>query len=180
MRILTHATNINFHCSAKEMNFALLQALLQKRLEQNEYLSLGIIHDSQEKMQLLGTIDDIQIDEDKDEFHLTVSYLDDHENTHSETIYHTTEEFQISHEAIFDIHDEKRGTISYCIIYLTFWSESGEVTYFLANLEEVDHPLSCVVQFWEQVKDVGNDVDFELTGCTANEFKEVIKRLRNN
>lgn len=181
MYILTHGSNINFHCSSKEMDFVRLQNFLENKIDETAYLSIGILQPEKERLEILGDLRGIEINESEEEFTFQVSYLDEDDIQRSERIFHSTEDFIISHEAIFDIHDEQRGTISYAIQYLTFWAEGGEeVTYFLVDMLGVEHPLACVVQFWDKVKEVGRDVDFKITGCAANEYQEVLKRLRNN
>ncbi|WP_044642241.1 hypothetical protein [Risungbinella massiliensis] len=181
MRILTHGSNINFHCSSKEMDFTKLHAFLESKIDETVHLSIGILQPEKERLEVLGDLRELHINELKEEFIFQVSYLDGEDVQRSERIFHATEDFIISHEAIFDIHDEKNGTVSYAIQYLTFWGENGEeITYFLVDMLSVEHPLACVVQFWDKVKDVGRDVDFTITGCAANEYQEVLKRLRSN
>lgn len=181
MKVLTHGSNVNFHCSSKEMNFELLHALLLSKKEMSDILGIGILNHEQQQLQLLGDLSDIEIDEEKEIFEFSIIYLDEQENRCVETRRLNTDDFYMSHEAVFDIYDERKGKVAYSVIYLTFWDDNNkEITYFLADLKQVEHPLSCVVQFWEKVREVGRDVDFELTGCTANELKEVRKRMKKN
>jgi hypothetical protein len=73
----------------------------------------------------------------------------------------------LSQEACFDILDDQKGRLRYRVIYLTFIEhEGGETTYFIADGQGVSNPLACVAEFWQQVYEVGRDVDFNLSGCS--------------
>ncbi len=170
MRVFSHGSNVNFHQSTKEMFAPDLNRIIQSFKESTESLLFGSIDVTNEALYVFGRLQKIEIDESADLFSVSYQQMEDGINDHIERSF---ADLEISHEAIFDVIDEKKGRVQNRVIYVTFWDEekNGEITYFFADEHRVSNPLECVVTFWEQVSNVGRDVDFNLTGCAAHERK---------
>jgi hypothetical protein len=174
MRVFSHGQNVNFQKSTKEMFAADLNKIILRFMESTESLLFGSIDVANEALYLFGRLQKIEIDESADLFSVSFQQMEDGVVDHLERSF---ADLEISHEAIFDVIDEKKGRVQSRVIYVTFWDEEkkDEVTYFFIDEHQVSNPLECVVSFWEQVSDVGRDVDFNLTGCAAHDRKRKCK-----
>lgn len=160
MRVFSHGSNVNFQSSSREMFFPDLEKLLNHKLQTAKQLIFGIINPNEEQIMVLGSLAQITLTEDRHSFEMKEEKVElDHE------------QFFLSQEAIFTIQDEQRGQLDVDVLYLTYNQGTGEQIYFFIDEETTTYPLSCVVQFYPQVKDVGRDVDFSLSGCTASQWK---------
>lgn len=150
-----------------------LEQLLQEYVAQTEQLLIGTIHLSKQELHQFGTVQTIRLNQTDGNF--SCSFLPLQSST-VQQITHPLDSLLISHEAHFDVIDEQEETIRYKIAYVTFRDDkdSDEITYFFADGMKVAKPLAYVAAFWEQVSEVGRDVDFSLTGCTAHDFAKKI------
>ncbi|TCS94942.1 hypothetical protein [Hazenella coriacea] len=179
MKVFPHGSNVNFQTSTREMFDSHLEQLLQRYMEGKQIL-FGTIDVNNDELRIYGTATSVRINNENKECEFQYQLNDD--SHQSGQISVSFDELLISHEASFDLLDEDHGTVPYKVIYVTFENpETGEeTTYFFADEKGVSQPLSCVVEFWSQVSEVGRDVNFELTGCTANEFSRLLKQKKNS
>jgi hypothetical protein len=147
-----------------------LNEIIRGYIEGKESVLFGTIDLDKEAIYVFGRAQQIDVDEQKNRFAVTYTQM---EKPLAEKIEMPFENLEISHEALFDIIDEKQGQVQYRVIYVSFWNEDEkeEMTYFFADEYQVSHPLECVASFWEQVTNVGRDVDFTMTGCSAFDRK---------
>lgn len=156
-----HGSNVNFQASTREMFFPDLTALLQQKKQQSERFVVGLLRADKEQIAVYGNLDSFILNED-----VHIFRIDGEDELSFER-----KQFLLSQEAIFTIEDERNGQIDVTVTYLTYEEADGEIVVFLLDEAAVTHPLACVVQFYDQVKEVGRDVDFNVIGCTANEWK---------
>ncbi|MCH5583614.1 hypothetical protein MK805_01335 [Shimazuella sp. AN120528] len=160
MKVFSHGSNVNFQISAREMFFTDLESLLKRKKEQSGRFVMGLLKPDKEQLVVYGLLTRYNLNDTEHTFELE-----------DETIKWPQDQFLLSQEAVFTIEDERQGQVDYDILYLTYEDSEGESVLFFIDENNVTHPLACVVQFYEQVKEVGRDVDFSLTGCSANEWK---------
>lgn len=160
MKVFSHGSNVNFQTSTREMFFPDLESLLQDKIRSAQRLILGTINPHKEQLFVYGQLNQVTLTE-------STNIL----QTEDEELILDPDQFLLSQEAIFTITDETKGQIDVEVLYLTYDKSGEESIYFLFDEEMVTHPMSCVVQFYEQVKEIGRDVDFSLSGCTAHEWK---------
>lgn len=160
MKVFSHGSNVNFQTSAREMFFSDLETLFEQKKEHSKKFVMGLLKPDKEQLVIYGLLTRCNLDNTIHKFELE-----------DEVIQWQQDDFLLSQEAAFTIEDERQGKVDYEILYLTYEDEEGESVLFFMDESAVTHPLACVVQFYEQVKDVGRDVDFSLTGCSANEWK---------
>ncbi|MBA4492933.1 hypothetical protein ACFO25_08410 [Paenactinomyces guangxiensis] len=172
MNAFSHGCVVNFQESVREMFASDLDRLINDLLKQSDAVLLGTIDLEKEELHLYGHARTIQFDEQTNRCEIVFTTM---EEQPGETIRYSLEDLVISHEALFDIVDEGKGQVSYRVLYVTFANpESGqETTYFLADENAVSHPLACVAEFWQQVSEVGRDVDFNLSGCSAYDLNRM-------
>lgn len=159
VKVFSHGSNVNFQTSAREMFFSDLETLFEQKKEHSKQFVMGLLKPDKEQLLIYGLLTRCNLDDSIHKFELE-----------DEVIQWQPDDFLLSQEAAFTIEDERQGKVDYEILYLTY-EEEGESVLFFMDESAVTHPLACVVQFYEQVKDVGRDVDFSLTGCSANEWK---------
>jgi hypothetical protein len=160
VKVFSHGCNVNFQTSAREMFFSDLETLLQRKKDQSQQLVMGILKPDKEQLAVYGLLIRCNLNDVIHKFELE-----------NEMIEWNQDHFLLSQEAAFTIEDDRKGQVGYDVLYLTYEDREGESVLFFIDEDAVTHPLACVVQFYEQVKDVGRDVDFSLTGCSANEWK---------
>jgi hypothetical protein len=164
MKVFSHGSNVNFQTSTREMFFPDLERLLQDKIQSADLFVLGMIHPTNEQLEVYGRLTKVSFTDSVNFFVI--------EGEEEKPILLDADQLLISQEAIFTIEDEKKGQVDVEVFYLTYKQDDyTEVVYFAIDESSVTHPMACVVQLFEQVKDVGQDVDFSLTGCTANEWK---------
>jgi hypothetical protein len=160
MEVFAHGSNVNFQTSTREMFFTDLEKLIHYQKGQSKRFIMGHLKPAKEQLAVYGPLLKSSLN---DSIHIF--------ETEEETIEWKQEQFFISQEAVFTIEDEREGKTNFTVLYLTYEEEDGESVLFFMDETAVTHPLACVVQFYDQVKEVGRDVDFSLIGCTANEWK---------
>jgi hypothetical protein len=164
MKVFTHGSNINFQCSAREITGSELERLIHEYQKEHPALLFGKIDLNQSEIYVYGTLKQAEINEDDDRccFRYRSEQGDGMEK-------HSFDQLLLSQEAHFDIIDEKKGRVFYRVLYITFMEEDTgkETSYFLADADGVSQPLACVAEFWQQVVEVGRDVDFTLSGCSS-------------
>lgn len=164
MRVFPHGNVVNFQASIREMSAADLERLLKRVIERATVLT-GTIDADEGKLHLYGRMNDIEVSEPHDRFAIRFRTME--EDVDREEV-RPFEQLSLSHEAHFDIEDSNRGTIRYSVYYVTFTGEDGkEETFFFADEKSVSRPLDCIAVFWDQVREVGRDADFESSGCTT-------------
>lgn len=174
MKIFTHGSMVDFQPSAREMFLPDLENLMLQMIREHDSILFGTIDLTKEEITLFGHIKDVKIDKEEGNFAIQFLSVEDHE---SDWIAYASEDLMISHEAIFTILDENDKEVKYRVLYVTFLEENGEeTTYYMAPEQKVTHPLACVVEFWKKVRDVGRDIDFTESGCTAQEIKKLLKK----
>jgi hypothetical protein len=175
-KVFTHGSMVDFQPSAREMFLPDLEKLMLQMIGQHEAILFGTIDLTKEEITLFGHIKDVKADEEKGSFSFEFLPVEEQE---SDWISHASEDLLISHEAIFTILDENEREVKYRVLYATFLEENGEeITYYMAPDRLVSHPLACVVEFWKKVHEVGRDIDFAESGCTAHEIKNLLKKKR--
>lgn len=161
MKIWPHGSNVNFQVSSREMTFTDIQSLFETYFSQSSLL-VGMIDPDKQKIGSYGLLSDWNLEEEQ----LRLS-LDDGESV-TLPLHHLT----ISHEAIFDVLDEKEDPLQLKVLYLSLYDSASEQEniYFFISEQQIAHPLAYGAQFWEQVKEIGRDMD--LSGCTVPRFLE--------
>lgn len=165
MKTFSHGSNVNFHESTQEMTPDRLERIFHRWLEETNGLTMGTIHLEKEELRQYGRAIAVSLDGEQ----ITITFIPIDE-TEQQTIHHSLEDLAISHEAVFNIVDEAKGEVRCRVLYLTFDAIDDELTYYFVD-ETASEPLACVAEFWQQVSEVGRDVDFTLSGCSANQFK---------
>lgn len=165
--IYTHGSNVNFQRSACEMTLSDLDQLLNEYLKNSEKLLLGTISLDTQEIHQFGYVQSVHMDSKKSQFVCSFIPMSSSE---VQELTHPIDHLLISHEAHFDIIDEQQNTLRYQVAYVTFEQSENELTYFFADAATVENPLAYVAAFWEQVTDVGRDVDFSMVGCSAHDF----------
>ncbi|MBD1371019.1 hypothetical protein IC620_01420 [Hazenella sp. IB182357] len=176
MKVFPHACKINIHRSVREMTADKLQALLNRLLSEQQMTLFGSLDIDKEELRIYGYMQTADINEETDQALFEFITLEDQTRM---DIKESFDQLRISHEAHFDIIDEKYGALSYGVHYLTFENkqDEGETTYFLAETDGVSEPLACVAEFWPKVMELGRDTDFG-TGCTSSiDFREQLKNM---
>lgn len=168
MKVFTHGSIVNFQESAREMFLADLEQLIVNYQEENKRMLFGTIDINKEELHVFGVMQQVHLNDKDNVCDWHFSLMDGEEKT----ISHPLDSLQISHDAMFDLLDDAEQQVRYQVIYLTFnEDEDGqEVSYFLAKEGIVSDPLSCVVEFWQHVWEVGKDVDFTISGCRTKVF----------
>ncbi|MBA4601369.1 hypothetical protein [Thermoactinomyces mirandus] len=176
MKVFAHGCNINFQESVREMFVPDLKRLFEKALAESDQLLFGKIDLEKQEIIVYGRLKEIVFSEGKNDFVFTYQLQNCPENKEERQ---KLEELYLSHEACFDIVDEKRGTIPYRVLYVTFMNENSgdETTYFVADERGGSQPLACVAEFWQQVYELGRDIDFEMFGCTAHDLNRYSNRF---
>jgi hypothetical protein len=167
MKIFSHGSIVNFQPSAREMFPHDLERLLRHFIADTDSVLVGTIDLEVSEIRVYGRTKSVQFNEPLDRVTFIYAFLD---KPDLHIVQHTIEELTISHEAMFDILDRGEQSIPYRVLYVTFAAEEQEkeVTYFFADEDMVQEPLAYVAEFWQQVIEVGRDVDFHRTGCAAN------------
>jgi ADP-glucose pyrophosphorylase len=175
MKAITHASVVNFQPSAREMYSHDLDRRINEWIDQKESIFLGTINLEKEEIRLFGRVQKVKIDEEADQFAITFTPM---EETNFQTIEHSFEEFFMSHEALFDLVDEQDRKTQNHVMYVTFDDPEtkGEITYFFVDEHAPVEPLAIAAEFWQQVSEVGRDIDFNLTGCMAHEMNNMLKQ----
>jgi hypothetical protein len=161
MTVFSHGSNVNFQTSTREMFFPDLEELIQQKMQDSSSFVVGMLKPDKEQIAVFGQLQAVSLQTDVHTFELV----------EDEAIVYDQNTFLISQEAVFTIDDERAGQVEYRVLYFTYEVDGAETVLFFMDESAVTHPLACVVQFYEQVKDVGRDVDFSLVGCTANQWK---------
>lgn len=179
MKVFPHGSNVNFQTSTREMFDSHLEQLLQRYIEGKKIL-FGTIDVNNDELRIYGYSTSVKINDETAECQFSYTVYEAPNQIEQITI--AFDQLLISHEARFDIVEDDDHTVSYKVIYVTFEhpETSEETTYFFADEQGVSQPLACVVEFWNQVSEVGRDVDLEATGCTANEFSRLLKQKKNS
>ena len=166
MKVFAHGCNINFQESVREMVISDWKRLLDKMLDQQDKTLFGKIDLEAKEVRVYGRLESFDYDEEGNRCTFSFQWMDEpkqeEENQKLEDVY-------LSHEASFDIVDEQAGPVHYRVLYITFMDEEtgDETTYFFADEESVSEPLACVAEFWQQVWELGRDIDFEMFGCSV-------------
>jgi len=161
MEVFSHGSNVNFQTSTREMFFSDLEELIQQKKKHSKSFVLGILKPAKEQIAVFGQLEDALLQDATHVFEISGE----------DPITFAKNTFFMSQEAIFTIDDERAGQIEYDVLYLTYEDDDEETILFIMDETAVTHSLACVVQFYEQVKDVGRDVDFSLIGCSSNQWK---------
>jgi hypothetical protein len=172
MKVFSHGCVVNFQESTREMFSSDLDRLINDLIRQTDEVLFGTVDLEKQEVRVFGHAKAVRLDEENNRCEMMFTLL---EEAAAETIHHPFEDLLISHEALFDILDEVKGQVSYRVIYVTFadWKTDREITYFFADENAVTQPLACVAEFWQQVSEVGRDVDFSLSGCTAHDLNRI-------
>lgn len=172
--VFTHGSVVNFQTSAREMYLEDLKILLNRFLSDTAALLLGTINLDRQELHQYGYVQSFHFDQEDRLFRCSFIPF---ESSEVKEITQSITELQISHEAHFDVIDAKQGKLRYQVVYVTFEDDNGkEITYFFADGKCVEDPLMYIATFWEQVSEVGRDVDFSMTGCQAH---DISKKLKN-
>lgn len=166
MKVFTHGSTFNFQESAREMFLTDLEQLIANYQEGNNRMLFGTIDIHKEEVHVFGVMKRINFKIEENICDLQFVLMDGEERTKS----HFFDSLLISHDAMFDVLDDFEEKVRYQVIYITFEDGDQEVCYFLAKEGIVSDPLSCVVEFWQQVWEVGRDVDFKVSGCRTKVF----------
>lgn len=169
MKVFTHGSIYNFQESAREMFISDLEQLIANNQRETTKMLLGTIDIHKEELHLYGTVNELHFDLKNN---LCVFRFQLMEGEKRE-ISHSLDELAISHDATFDVLDESDREVRYQVIYLTFRDRESdeETSYFLAgDGGSVQEPLACVMEFWQQVWEIGRGVDFTVSGCRAKAF----------
>jgi hypothetical protein len=174
MKIFSHGSIVNFQPSAREMFPHDLEGLIYHFISDTDSVLVGTIDLEISEIRVYGRAKSVQFNEPMDRVTFAYAFLD---KPDLQVTQHALQELVISHEAVFDILDGGEQPILYRVLYVTFAEEEGEkeVTYFFAGEHTVEEPLAYVAEFWQQVTEVGRDVDFRLTGCAANKWDYLLK-----
>lgn len=169
MKVFAHGCNINFQESVREMFVPDLKRLFDKAFAEHEHLLFGKIDLEKEEIVVYGHLKEIVFSEQNNDCLFTYQLKDNPDQGEERQ---KLEELYLSHEACFDIVDEKRGATPYGVFYVTFVNEDSgdETTYFIADEQGASEPLACVAEFWQQVHELGRNIDFEMFGCTAHDL----------
>jgi hypothetical protein len=179
MKVFTHGSVVNFDRAAREMRPADLDRLLKRFREEHERILLGSINLTEGKIYLYGHLKSIQIDDSANRCEFVFTPMEG--QPREERILHTVDELEISHDACFDIEDDEQGVVQVQVAYVTFAEPetANEITYFLVDPDSCSDALACVAEFWGQVHEVGRDVDFRVTGCSAYDLSFIQKMKEN-
>jgi hypothetical protein len=167
MKIFSHGSIVNFQSSAREMFPHDLERLIYHFISDTDSVLVGTIDLEIGEIRVYGRAKSVQFNEPLDCVTFAYTFLD---KPDLQVVQHAMKELMISHEAMFAILDKGKQPILYRVLYVTFAEEEGEkeVTYFFADEHMVQEPLAHVAEFWQQVTEVGRDVDFRLSGCAAH------------
>ncbi|PTX58281.1 hypothetical protein C8P63_11728 [Melghirimyces profundicolus] len=176
MRVFPHCNIINFQGSVREMKAPWLKRLLKEALSDDGPLLAGLLDMEQEAVYVYGQAERITVSEEEDRVEVVTRSDEGEIHRISRPFSHLDR----SHEVRFDIDEPSRGVIRYPVYYVTFNAEGNgskqEATLFLAPIEPVSRPLDCVVEFWNQIRDLGRDTDFQGNGCCVTPgFKEALQ-----
>jgi hypothetical protein len=173
MKAFSHGCNVNFHETVREMYAHTLERVLQDFLNENSSVLFGTIDLEKTELRVYGTCQSASVNEKENRCSFSYVTPDGEQGTAE----HPFEELLISHEAMFDIIDDTFGQVTAHVLYITFDRSSAgdELTYFFARRDGVTEPLACVAEFWPLVKELGRDVDFNMTGCTAYDLSQIRK-----
>jgi hypothetical protein len=174
MKIFSHGCIVNFQPSAREMFPHDLERLICHFLSDTDSVLVGTIDLEVSEIRVYGRAKSVQFNEPLDRVTFAYTFLD---KPDLHVTQHAMRELVISHEAMFAILDRGEQPIPYRVLYVTFAEEEGgkEVTYFFAGEHTLEEPLAYVAEFWQQVTEVGRDVDFRLSGCAANKWDYLLK-----
>lgn len=181
MKIFGHGRNHNYHTSTIEMNPEHLVPLVRSYLEPTAPLLFGKLDYDQMEIYTLGHLKEFEVKKDANVLAFSFTLL---QEPKTDFIYQSIDELFITNEGIFDLIIQNENgedkQVEYRVLYFTWLDEEtgDEATYFFARDEIVPEPLACVGEFWPLVYEVGRDVDFMVTGCQANEMKEILKRIK--
>lgn len=181
MKTFGYGSNLNGHISTIEMTATSFVPRVETYLQSSSEVLFGKLDFDQSEIYTYGLLKSFEIREEQDQVNFTFETLQD------QTTQHLTENYQdlyLTHEAVFDllfpIEAETDQEVEYKVLFFTWvdFKSGEETTYFIASNDIVPEPLACVAEFWPLVSEVGRDVDFQKTGCHANEMKEILKRVK--
>ncbi|SDY29447.1 hypothetical protein [Thermoactinomyces sp. DSM 45892] len=182
MKTFGYGSNLNGHMSTLEMVADTFIPRVNTYLEMYDEVLIGKLDFDQNKIYQYGLLKSFAINEEED--HVQFSF----ETLHEKSLQLLTENYQdlyLTHEGVFDLlftmDDHKDQQVEYKVLFLTWvdFHSGEEKTYFIAPNHIVPEPLACVAEFWPLVSEIGRDVDFQKTGCHANEMKEILKRAKS-
>ncbi|GGE19063.1 hypothetical protein GCM10011571_21230 [Marinithermofilum abyssi] len=173
MKWFPHGNVVNFQASVREMTPPELEQLLRRVIGQKVPVLTGTLDWVRQELYLYGQALEVKTEAFEGTWLIKSQADDGSEHVHT----YSLDELKLSHEAHFDIEDAAAGLIRYSVYYVTFGPEegkSGEITLFFAD-QRAENPLDCVVEFWEQAKDVGRDTQFTSACGLPPGFKELLK-----
>lgn len=168
MKVFTHGSSFNFQESAREMFITDLDQLIHSYQEDTKKIMLGTINLGKGEVHFFGHLQAVYFDEENGTCELHFNMMTGEERRVSYSLKALT----ISHDAVFEVFEEGDQKVTYQVLYVTFQKEEDETetTYFLAKEDVVKEPLAYVAEFWQQVSEVGRDVDFTVAGCRTKAF----------
>lgn len=181
MKTFGHGSNLNGHVSTIEMTATSFAPRVEAYLQSYKEVLFGKLDFDQSEIYTYGLLKSFEIHEEQDRVNFMFETMQDQQ------AQHVTENYQdlyLTQEAVFDLlfpnEAEADQEVEYKVLFFTWvdFHSGHEKIYFIAPNNVVPEPLACVVEFWPLVREVGRDVDFQKTGCHANEMKEILKRVK--
>ncbi len=170
-KVFAHGNVVNFGESVREMTVNELLVKLNRKIEENGSTLMGIINLDLQELRIYGQIKKALFDEKTGRIVFQFNSAD-YEMEEERLL----DDLYLSHEIHFDIQDRVRGLTRYDVLYITFYDEQDETTFFFADESRVSQPLDCVVEFWKQGWELGRDVDIDqLKVCTTTMFKGIVR-----
>lgn len=170
-KVFAHGNLVNFGESVREMTVNELLNKLNRKIEESESLLMGIINLDLQELRIYGHIKQAYFDEKTGR--IVFQFISADHNMKEERLL---DDLFLSHEIHFDIQDRVHGLTRYDVLYITFYDEQDETTFFFADETRVSQPLDCIVEFWKQGWELGRDVDIDnLKVCTKTMFKGIVR-----
>jgi hypothetical protein len=165
LKVFTHGSVLNFQESAREMFLIDFQGMLKRYQQESDKVLFGTIDLGKEEICVMGHVQEALLNEENAACYFRFNRADGDE----ETLLKDVHSLHLTHDAIFDIVDDEKGTVRYQALFMTFLAEEEE-TYFFAAEEKVKESLAYVIDFWQRVNEVGRDANFSVVGCRAKAF----------
>lgn len=181
MKTFGHGSNLNGHISTIEMTATSFVPRVEAYLESSSGALFGKLDFDQSEIYTYGLLKSFEIQEKQDRVNFIFETLQDQK---MELLTENYQDLYLTHEGVFDLlfpnEEEEDQEVEYKVLFFTWvnFKSGEEITYFIAPNNYVPEPLACVAEFWPLVSEIGRDVDFQKTGCHANEMKEILKRAK--
>lgn len=177
MKVYTHGSHINFQQSAREIQLKDMVGILHPYLSQEAGCLFGNIMLENEEIYLFGELDEMSVDLQSEKWNISYRQADTEQITY---IQYPFERFVLSQEAVFDVIEGEQQ-VSYSVLFLTFTDEfAKEKNFFLAPQGVVSEPLAYVAEFWSVSSEVGRDMDFAISGCSASDLNQQLRAQRKD